>query len=132
MAKLSSGYSGTNVLTIQFLLQAHGHSLAADGSFGPEMDCIVRAFQSRQGLAVNGVVGSQTWQALIINVKRGDQGAAVQAAQHQINKYGHHLEVDGKFGPKAENATRDFQQKHNLTVDGKIGPQTWSALVRGT
>ncbi|NOK57311.1 MAG: Peptidoglycan hydrolase (amidase) enhancer domain [Chloroflexi bacterium AL-W] len=125
------GDSGTNVFTIQLLLQVHGHSLGVDGNFGPETDRTVRDFQSQQGLKVDGVVGSQTWQALIINVKEGDQGVAVQAAQRQLNKYGYNLEVDGKFGPKTDTATRDFQLKHNLTVDGKIGPQTWPTLVSG-
>jgi hypothetical protein len=36
--------------------------------------------------------------------------------------------VDGKVGPKAELATREFQKANNLPAAGKLDPQTAAAL----
>ncbi len=36
---------------------------------------------------------------------------------------------DGDFGPKTEQAVRDFQATRGITVDGVVGAQTWSTLV---
>jgi peptidoglycan hydrolase-like protein with peptidoglycan-binding domain len=126
------GSSGTDVYTIQHLLMAHGISLAVDGSFGSQTDRAVRTFQARKGLVVDGIVGNNTWGALIITVRQGSTGHAVRGAQRQLNKYGYGLVVDGSFGPKTLSATRDFQSKRGLAVDGVIGPITWNALVSGS
>lgn len=128
----SRGDRGTNVKTIQYLLRAHGQSLAVDESFGPETESRVRDFQRQKGLSVDGVVGSATWPKLIVQVHQGSNGDVVRGAQTQLNKYGYGLVVDGKFGPKTDSAARDFQRKKGLKVDGYIGPNTWHALVSGS
>jgi peptidoglycan hydrolase-like protein with peptidoglycan-binding domain len=58
------------VMTLQYLLRARGHSLNADGAFGPVTEAAVRGFQQALHLdipsvTVDGTVGPVTWQALV-------------------------------------------------------------------
>ena len=62
-------------------------------------------------------------------VKRGSQGHPVPALQYLLRDRGHHVTVDGIFGPKTEAAVEQFQTADQLHVDGIVGPQTWGALV---
>lgn len=130
------------VRTLQHLLRARGHSVAVDGSFGPLTEGAVRAFQQEKGLVVDGVVGRNTWGALIITVRRGGTGDAVRGVQEEFqfrNLSGDpskSLAVDGSFGPLTEAAVRGFQQALHtdiptVAVDGIVGPVTWQALVSG-
>jgi peptidoglycan hydrolase-like protein with peptidoglycan-binding domain len=84
---------------------------------------------------VDGIVGPDTWTALIIQVKRGSRGDAVRAAQEEFQfragEPGQGLQVDGIFGPKTDAAVRGFQEALQIVVDGIVGPVTWRALVRG-
>ncbi|MFF3561432.1 GH25 family lysozyme [Streptomyces sp. NPDC002574] len=123
------GSTGERVRTVQYLLTAHGASLAVDGDFGPGTDSAVRSFQSAHGLAVDGVVGPGTWQALVVTVRQGSTGPAVTAAQSQLKAHGASLAVDGDFGPGTDSAVRSFQSAHGLAVDGVVGSNTWQALV---
>ena len=130
------------VKTLQYLLRARGHTVTVDGIFGPRTDAAVRAFQQQKGLAVDGIVGPNTWGALIITVKKGSQGDAVRGVQEEFQfrnlsgDPGTGLAVDGIFGPKTDAAVRDFQNAlhqdiPSVTVDGIVGPVTWRALVSG-
>jgi hypothetical protein len=127
--QLSNGSSGPNVASAQYLLRQHGHNISADGAFGPLTESAVRAFQQARGLSVDGIIGPQTWGALIVTVRQGSTGEAVRAAQTALNKHGYGLAVDGQFGPATYNATRSFQTANGLTVDGVIGPQTWQTVI---
>ena len=126
------------VRSLQYLLRARGASIPVSGTFGSQTRAATVAFQRNHHLVVDGVVGSQTWRALIITVGQGSRGDAVRAVQDQINfrnlKDGHTLDVDGVFGPKTRRAVMVFQRELALdvktfAVDGIVGPQTWPALV---
>jgi peptidoglycan hydrolase-like protein with peptidoglycan-binding domain len=123
------GSTGENVRSMQYLLNAHGSDLAVDGDFGPKTSAAVRAFQAEHGLAVDGIVGNQTWPVLIIEVSAASTGDAVRAVQSQIHSRSGWLTVDGIFGPETESAVRFFQEDTGLAVDGIAGPYTWNTLM---
>jgi len=126
----STGNRGVDVQAVQYLLQAHGISVAADGVFGSGTAGAVRTFQSRRGLAADGVVGSQTWSALVVTVRSGSSGPAVRALQTQLNKKRRlALAVDGVFGPGTLAAVRSFQDHAGIGTDGVVGPTTWRNLI---
>jgi len=62
---LQSGSTGGEVQILQAGLNGKGYPLVADGVFGPKTDAAVRQFQSDRNLQVDGIVGPQTWQALV-------------------------------------------------------------------
>lgn len=129
---LKNGSSGTNVKSMQYLLNAQGYSLTADGIFGSGTESIVKSFQSAKGFTSDGIVGSGTWSKLVLTVSNGSTGSAVKALQTQLSsKYGYSVTVDGIFGSGTESAVRSFQSKNGITSDGIVGPTTWQYLIGG-
>jgi peptidoglycan hydrolase-like protein with peptidoglycan-binding domain len=132
-----NGDQGHPILTLQELLRAHGQRIAVDGVFGPLTEAAVRAVQTSRGLTADGIVGPQTWPAVIVTVRRGNSGDAVRGVQVEFqfrNLSGdptQGVRIDGIFGPKTDEAVRGFQQALAITVDGIVGPVTWRALVSG-
>ena len=124
-ALVRNGDTGPRVSAVQHLLRAHGAAIAADGIFGPLTDGAVRQFQADKGLAVDGIVGNQTWPALIVQVSQGSTGEAVKAAQVLLTP----LPVDGVFGPQTDQRVRKVQAEFGLSPDGIVGPQTWLVLT---
>jgi hypothetical protein len=56
---------GDAVQAAQTLLNWHMANIAIDGDFGDQTEVAVRSFQGAKGLPVDGVVGRQTWTALV-------------------------------------------------------------------
>jgi peptidoglycan hydrolase-like protein with peptidoglycan-binding domain len=61
---------------INFRNLKNGRTLVVDGIFGPRTEASVRAFQNAMaaevaGFNVDGIVGPQTWQALITEALSG-------------------------------------------------------------
>lgn len=56
---------------------------------------------------------------------RGDEVAALQRALRTV---GHHLIIDGDFGPATRRMVIEFQRDQGLTADGIVGPKTWGVL----
>lgn len=63
--KLSYGSSGASVRQLQQALNEAGYALDVDGGFGPKTKAAVIDYQKKNGLAVDGVVGSETWGSLM-------------------------------------------------------------------
>lgn len=66
MAKrtISYGSSGENVRKLQQALNSVGFNLDVDGKFGAKTQSAVRSYQQKNGLAVDGIVGVNTWNSL--------------------------------------------------------------------
>ncbi len=68
---------------------------------------------------------SQPWPL----VKRGSQGDPVPALQYLLRDRGHHLSVDGIFGPKTEAAVEQFQTADQAAGRRDRRPATAGALI---
>lgn len=65
MATIKRGAKGDAVKLLQQQLRALGYDPGAiDGVFGTRTDKAVKAFQSENGLDVDGIVGEFTWTRL--------------------------------------------------------------------
>jgi cell wall-associated NlpC family hydrolase len=65
MLPIYYGHHGAGVSAVQTRLRSNGYCLAVDGDFGPITRATVRRFQAAHGLLIDGVVGPQTWGALV-------------------------------------------------------------------
>jgi hypothetical protein len=71
MLRLYDGYSHTSpqlrdsVRELQAMLRRHDRAVVIDGLFGRGTEDLVRSFQRARGLRSDGVVGPDTWQALL-------------------------------------------------------------------
>ena len=101
------------------------------------------AFQQAKRLAVDGIVGPQTWGALDRDrPARADRATRCAACRRSSSSAtcpaipARASPIDGIFGPKTDAAVRGFQQAlhadiPSVAVDGIVGPVTWQALVSG-
>ena len=66
---LQKGSKGDQVKALQRMLYAMGYALGTknpvDGDFGVKTDAAVRAYQKDNALAVDGIVGAETWRSLL-------------------------------------------------------------------
>lgn len=58
------GSDGGGVYLLQECLNRQGYGLTMDGNFGPATEGAVIAFQEKDGLTADGIVGQKTWKAL--------------------------------------------------------------------
>ena len=131
---LKRGATGSMVLLLQFLLVNYGYDVDIDGIFGAQTQAVVRAFQQENSLAVDGIVGNNTWKTLLFlppqpTLRLGSRGVYVKYLQSKLTAKLYPLgAVDGIFGANTLSAVRAFQQENNLAVDGIVGPLTWQAV----
>jgi peptidoglycan hydrolase-like protein with peptidoglycan-binding domain len=146
---LQDGDRGEDVAALQRFLAAAGHDPGpVDGVFGPLTEAGVRAFQTAEGVIVDGIVGPQTLfavasftgnsgRALLTALdpggrllRRGSAGNDVATLQQWLRIAGHDPgPPDGAFGPLTESAVRALQEAEDLAADGVVGPDTRSALA---
>ena len=64
--QVSYGSTGSDVTELQKLLNKtnNGYNLSEDGKFGAKTQAAVKDYQKKNGLAVDGIVGKNTWGAL--------------------------------------------------------------------
>lgn len=139
---VKKGDSGSLVKEIQKKLIAAGYRLTygADGIFGNETESAVLAFQKSNKLAVDGIVGAQTYAALnkISTLplpagvfSEGSKGESVKQIQRALQKLGINPGgIDGIYGPNTTAAVRRFQSRYRaLANDGVYGPNTRAYML---
>jgi len=90
--------------------------------FDADVDRAVRHFQQERGIAVDGVVGPQTFRRLEeARWRLGDRVLRFSPGR-----------PDGIFGRATDHAVREFQLNTGLPTDGTAGPDTFRALARLT
>ncbi len=129
------GDEGEAVRDIQSRLSAVGIGTEPDpvGMFGDGTRRAVTEFQGRRGLTGDGIVGNQTWQALVdagfalgdrmlyhrVPMMRGDDVAELQ---RRLNSLGFDAgKVDGVFGADTLRSLLDFQSNRRMPEDGIVG-----------
>ncbi len=141
---LRSGDRGDAIRDLQHRLTRAGFPTpAAEASeFGPGTEQAVRAFQAQRAIRVDGIVGPETWSALVESgFAFGDRllyhrspnlrGDDVLALQRTLNRLGFDADrEDGILGPQTADALREFQRNFGLSVDGIAGPSTLDAFAR--
>lgn len=142
MELVRPGQVGPEVADVQRRLASAGHPCEADdpGVFGQATTAAVRAFQQQRGLAATGVVGEDTWRALVeAGYRLGDRllyltrpplrGDDVRDLQRRLNRLGFDTGfLDGAYGRRTQEAVRDFQLNMGLSPDAIAGPATVSAV----
>ncbi len=130
-----------NVEQWQQRMKDRGWDVDVDGLYGPQSESIARQFQQAKDLAIDGIVGSETWEATFETgtppfpsyLLRYESGQAlsydanVEQWQQRMKDLGKSIDVDGLYGPQSAQVAREFQQEQGLSVDGIVGPQTWEA-----
>ncbi len=136
------GDDGEAVRDIQDRLVALGFDISPDktGGFSEGTDRAIREFQAKRGLWSDGIVGPDTWRALVsagyklgsrilyhrIPMMRGDDVAELQ---RQLNSLGFDSgNVDGIFGPDTLRGLLEFQSNRGLAEDGLTGSEVVDEL----
>ncbi len=163
---LKRGDRGLPVRLVQFYLSFIGlvdedlEEIDIDGIFGPATEQAVKEFQKKYGLAVDGIVGRQTWnkiQNVYISILKalpeelqpraaqiypgyvltvGARGTPVTQVQKWLNIIAKKdpaipsVTVDGIFGDKTRQAIMAFQKHIGIPQTGYVGPVTWWELYQ--
>lgn len=137
------GSTGSKVGDLHERLTDLGFSIAPaefGREYGASTAAAVREFQQQSALNTDGIVGSETWDALVAaGYRLGDRllylrspmlrGDDISELQSRLNSIGFGAgAVDGIFGEETAAALRDFQRNVGGTVDGVFGPEAAGAL----
>ncbi|MBW1598397.1 peptidoglycan-binding protein [Streptomyces sp. JJ38] len=119
---VSSGHTGSAVKAAQVLLNKYGYDLAVDGDFGPGTDSATRDFQSDQGLAVDGIVGPNTWRALTSGSGSGgtDEKLTHAQAAAMFQSAGISWSSSGNCSDRYNSSCTSFDQLRRTSADGII------------
>jgi N-acetylmuramoyl-L-alanine amidase len=128
-----------STLVVLGLLEAG--AVVDDAVFDGACELALREFQQGRGLTADGVVGAETWRALVAARWRlGDRvltwsvtdplvGDDVHTLQERLLEMGYDVgRADGVFGSRTSAALSAFQREVGVPADGTFGPTTMRAL----
>ncbi len=134
---------------MQRLYDLDFYNKKVDEKFGAGMLAAVKAFQKKNGLTPDGVVGKKSLAVMFsddvldaddlvpepdddedtLPLVKGDKGDEVKKVQRRLKELGYSVgTADGIFGAKTQSSVKVFQARNALTVDGKVGQRTWDKL----
>ena len=160
---LREGSSGTPVRALQYYLRllaayySDQPTVTVDGSFGAQTTTAVRAWQTRMGITVDGIVGRVTWNSIYENAVSlaasgpvstlraapafreilgpGDNGPEVLWLTRTLQFLAQWLPTfeppenqPDVFGPEVETAVKSAQAALNLPVTGIVTGADWRAF----
>ncbi len=155
---LKMGSRGDDVKTMQYYLNSvKGNmiptlpQLSVDGIFGTGTQTAVISYQTARGLATDGIIGRNSWNAIANDfvtipandryvypgspISSGSSGVHVGVIQMLLNEIAptyaslRLLSMDGKFGANTASTVRLFQKQFSLSADEVVGQRTWSSVV---
>ncbi len=109
-----------------------------DGRYGPRTEQAVRRYQAAHGLQVDGIAGPITLGVLSGRPRVvypgqgfGEHGSRrVRSLQRQLARAGDSPgQIDGRYGPRTEQAVRRYQAAHGLRIDGVADARTLADLT---
>ncbi len=156
---LRRGSTGTPVKELQyylFVMAAYDPDIptvSIDGVFGADTERSVKAFQRRNSLTIDGIVGRTTWESLyqqagtlrlsgaVVTITRidypgtplklGDHGPDVLYFSSLITRIAYYFDTIANVGltdtytPLLEEAVKDFQELEGIPVTGIADEVTW-------
>lgn len=144
---IKKGSKGNLVRIAQEKLIQKGYLLSkygVDGDYGTETEIAVKELQRDSGIAIDGIIGNDTWRVLNSDfvkpistypnylIKQGQRNEDVRKVQNRLIELGYSCGTygaDGIFGVATYNAVKAFQQANGLGVDGIVGTLTWNKLL---
>lgn len=159
---LRRGSRGNEVRYVQYYLDFLAEfnnrlpTLSIDGIFGAATQAAVEEFQRQNGLTVDGIVGRNTWNALVTAydniiyslpsefreqfypgyvLTQGSTGPEVRRLQTYLRTIAENdyrvplITVDGVYGTQTANAVDAVQDLSGLPRTGNVGALTWNAIT---
>ncbi len=105
--------------------------------YGTQTERAVKIFQRQNKLAMDGIVGSATYDAIMdpnakyYAAQKGDEGDDISQLQDRLYELGYLASSDlvtGNFGDSTEVAVLKLQEVNGLEADGKVGQKTMNLL----
>ncbi len=105
--------------------------------YGTQTERAVKIFQRQNKLAMDGIVGSATYDAIMdpnakyYAAQKGDEGDDISQLQSRLYELGYLATADlvtGNFGDSTEAAVLKLQEVNGLEADGKVGQKTMNLL----
>ena len=140
---------------IQVALDNLGYNTGTkDGRMGQKTREAIKEFQESMGIKNTGYIDQRTWRQIEDIRRTNDGGASEDASRIEVRSAYSEKDipsgefkpttkeiqrtlknagfdpgaVDGKMGPRTQQAVKEFQRAKGLKVDGKVGAKTWREL----
>ncbi|WP_022793455.1 peptidoglycan-binding protein [Marinococcus halotolerans] len=134
----ANGMEHEDIQTYQQMLNDAGFHVTDEPTtyFGPLTEQAVKDFQQSYSLPVTGILDDETIKVLETAseppevLENGVRHASVQELQQLLNDAGFHVtdNTTNYFGPKTEEALREFQQLYGLEETGTADSETMETL----